>query len=65
MAGFGRRAAARLIADLGSTNGSWSVEEEIARYDDLGAEEVAAALQHWQLPPDYRAALGPIGGHRG
>ena len=65
MAGFGRRAAARLIADLGSTNGSWSVEEEIARYDALGAEEVAAALKHWQLPPDYRAALSAIGGRRG
>ena len=65
MAGFGRRAAARLIADLGSTNGSWSVEEEIARYDDLGAEEVAAALKHWQLPPDYRAARTAIGGRRG
>ena len=65
MAGFGRRAAARLIADLGSTNGSWSVEEEIARYDALGAEEVAAALKHWQLPPDYRAARTAIGGRRG
>ena len=65
MAGFGRRAAARLIADLGSTNGSWSVEEEIARYDDLGAEEVAAALKYWQLPPDYRAARTAIGGRHG
>lgn len=65
MAGFGRRAAARLIADLGSTTGSWSVEEEIARYDELGAEEVAAALKHWQLPPDYRAAVKAIGGRRG
>ena len=65
MAGFGRRAAARLIADLGSTTGSWSVEEEIARYDALGAEEVAAALKHWQLPPDYRAALAAIGGRHG
>jgi len=65
MAGFGRRAAARLIADLGSTTGSWSVEEEIARYDALGAEEVAAALKHWQLPTDYRAAVSAIGGRRG
>ena len=65
MAGFGRRAAARLIADLGSTTGSWSVEEEIARYDSLGPEEIAAALKHWQLPPDYRAALRDLGIRRG
>ena len=65
MAGFGRRAAARLIADLGSTTGSWSVEEEIARFDALGADDVAAALKHWQLPPDYRAARAAIGGRRG
>ena len=65
MAGFGRGAGARLIADLGSTNGSSSVEEEIARYDALGPDEVAAALKHWQLPRDYRIALGAIGGRRG
>jgi len=65
MAGFGRRAAARLIADLGSTAGGWSVEEEIARYDELGAEEVAAALKHWQLPPDFRAAVRDLRGHHG
>ena len=65
MAGFGRRAAARLIADLGATTGSWSVEEEIARYDALGADEVAAALKHWRLPPDYRAAKSAIGGRHG
>lgn len=65
MAGFSRRAAARLIADLGSTNGSWSVEEEIGRFDRLGADEVAAALKHWQLPPDYRAAVRDLGGRRG
>ena len=65
MAGFGRRAAARLIADLGSTNGSCSVEEEIGRFDALGADEVAAALKHWQLPPDYRAAVRDLGGRRG
>ena len=65
MAGFSRRAAARLIADLGSTTGSWSVEEEIARYDALGADEVAAALKHWQLPPDYRTAVKALGGRRG
>lgn len=65
MAGFGRRAAARLIADLGSTIGRGSVEDEIARYDALGGEEVAAALKHWQLPPDYRAAVRDLRGRRG
>jgi hypothetical protein len=65
MAGFGRRAAARLIADLGSTTGTWSVEEEIAFFDSLGTDEVAAALRHWQLPPEYRSALRAIGGARG
>ena len=65
MAGFGRRAAARLVADLGSTSGAGSVEDEIARYDALGAEEVAAALTHWQLPSDYRAARNAIGGDHG
>ena len=53
MAGFGRRAAARLIADLGSTSGAGSIEDEIARYDALGADEVAAALMHWQLALGY------------
>jgi hypothetical protein len=65
MAGFGRRAAARLIADLGSTTGSWTVEEEIARYDALDADDVAAALKHWQLPPDFRAAVRDLGGRHG
>ena len=65
MAGFGRGVAARLIADLGSTTGTWSVEEEIGRFDALGADEVAAALRHWQLPRDYRAALNAIGGRNG
>ena len=65
MAGFSRRAAARLIADLGSTSGAGSVEDEIARYDALGDEEVAAALMHWQLPSDYRTAAGAIGGRNG
>ena len=65
MAGFSRRAAARLIADLGSTSGAGSVEDEIARYDSLGADEVSAALTHWQLPSDYRAARNAIGGQHG
>lgn len=65
MAGFSRRAAARLIVDLGSTTGAWSVEDEIGRFDALDAGEVAAALKHWQLPTDYRAALNALGGDRG
>jgi hypothetical protein len=65
MAGFGRRAAARVIADLGSTNANCSVEEEISRYDALGTEEVAAALHQWRLPPDYRAASSATGGRCG
>ena len=64
MAGLGRRSAARLIADFGST-GNWSIEEEIARYDALGFDEVAAALRHWQLPADYRAAVEALGNRRG
>lgn len=65
MAGFSRPTAARLIADLGSTAGSGSVEDEIARYDELGATDVQAALRYWQLPPDYRAAVRDLGGHDG
>ena len=65
MAGFGRRAAARLIADLGSTSGAGSVEDEIGRYDTLGADEVSAALTHWQLPRDFRVARNAIGGRNG
>jgi hypothetical protein len=65
MAGFGRSVAARLIADLGSTTGTWSVEEEIGRFDALGADEIAAALKHWQLPRDYRVALNAIEGRDG
>lgn len=65
MAGFSRRTAARLIADLGSTAGSGSVEEEIGRFDALESGAVSAALRHWQLPPEYRAAARAIGGHHG
>jgi hypothetical protein len=65
MAGLGRRGAARLIADLGSFNANCSIEQEISRYDGLSAAEVAAALQYWRLPPDYRAALSASGGRRG
>lgn len=62
MAGLARPAAARLIADLGASLGTTSVEEEIASYDSLGEDEVAAALAHWRLPRDYRAARVALGG---
>ena len=61
MAGLGRRSAARLIADFGSTIGTASVEDEMARYDTLGDEEVAAALAHWRLPRDFRIARTMLG----
>ena len=65
MAGLGRKVAARLIADLGSTIGATSVEEEIARYDSLGDEEVAAQRSHWELPREYRFARVALGEPRG
>lgn len=61
MAKLGRPAAARLIADFGSTIGTASVEEEMARFDMLGEEEVAAALAHWRLPRDFRIARTLLG----
>ena len=61
MAGLGRRCAARLIADFGSTIGTASVEDEMIRYDTLGDEEVAAALAHWRLPRDFRIARTMLG----
>lgn len=62
MAGLARPAAARLIADLGASLGTTTVEEEIASFDSLGEREVAAALAHWRLPRDYRAARVALGG---
>lgn len=61
MSGLGRRAAARLIADFGSTLGTASVEEEMARFDTLGDEEVEAALAHWRLPREFRTARTMLG----
>lgn len=61
MAGLGRRAAARLIADFGSTIGTASVEDEMARFDGLGEDEVAVALAHWRLPRDFRIARTLLG----
>ena len=61
MAGLGRPAAARLIADFGSTIGTASVEDEMARFDSLGDEEVAAALAYWRLPREFRIARTMLG----
>ena len=61
MAGLDRPVAARVIADLGSSTFAASVEDEIARFDSLTDEEVAAASAHWQLPRDYRAARVALG----
>ena len=61
MADLGRRAAARLIADFGSTAGAASVEEEMARFDTLGEDEVADALAHWRLPREFRIARTMLG----
>lgn len=65
MAGLSRPIAARLIADLGGSTGTASVEDEIARFDSLSQEEVSAALAHWQLPREYRNARVGLGAHRG
>ncbi|WP_162888105.1 DUF2336 domain-containing protein [Sphingomonas mesophila] len=61
MAGLSRKAAARLIADFGSTIGTASVEDEMARFDGLEDEEVAAQLAHWRLPRDFRIARTLLG----
>jgi hypothetical protein len=65
MAGLGRKAAARLIADFGSTIGTASVEEEMARFETLGDDEVAVELAHWRLPRDFRIARTMLGHARG
>ena len=64
MAGLGRPTAARLIAEFGSVSGA-SVEEEIARFDSFGDDEVKVALDWWRLPPAFRAASGALGQARG
>jgi hypothetical protein len=60
MAGLGRPAAARLIAEFGALSGA-SVEDEIARFDGFADEEVQAALDWWRLPPDFRDASAVLG----
>lgn len=65
MAGLSRHSAARLIADFGASIGTASVEDEMARFDSLGADEVDAALAHWRLPRDFRIARTLLGPGRG
>jgi hypothetical protein len=64
MAGLARPVAARLIAEFGAVSGA-SVEEEIARFDSFGDDEVEAARDWWRLPPDFRAASAALGQARG
>ena len=61
MAGLGRPAAARIIAEYATLSGA-SVEEEIGRFDSLNGNEVQAALDWWRLPPDFRSACSSLGG---
>jgi len=64
MADLGRQTAARLLAEFGSLAGV-SVEDEIARFDSLGPDEVTAALDWWRLPPEFRDACIALGGSIG
>ena len=64
MAGLGRPTAARLFAEFAALSGA-SIEEEIARFDDLGDDEVTAALDWWRMPPDFRTASAVLGGAHG
>jgi hypothetical protein len=64
MAGLGRPAAARLIAEFAALSGA-SVEEQIARFDNFDDADVQAALDWWRLPPDFRAASAALGQARG
>ena len=64
MAGLSRPAAARVIAEFAALAGV-SVEEEMARFDSLDDDEVAAALAWWRMPPDLRVAAAALGEARG
>lgn len=64
MAGLQRPTAARLIAEFASLSGA-SVEEEAARFDGLGGDDVQAAIAWWQLPPPFRDAATALGEFRG
>lgn len=65
MAGLGRQATARLLAELGVLTGAAAVEDEIACYDSLGDDAVQAALAWWRLPMAFRNARSRIGMSRG
>ena len=65
MAGLGRQSAARLIADFGTMIGTASIEDEMARFDTLAEEDVAAALAHWRLPRPFRIARTILGNGNG
>ena len=64
MAGLGRPAAARLIAEFGALSGA-SIEDEIASFDRIGEGEVAAVMAWWRLPAGFRAARTALGVGRG
>lgn len=64
MAGLGRPTAARLIAEFGALSGA-SVEDEIARFDSFGEDEVKAALDWWRLPPEFRSSSAALGAQHG
>lgn len=64
LAGLGRPAAARLIAEYAHLSGA-SVEEEIRRFDALPDDDVAAALGWWRLPTAFRTACAALGGRSG
>lgn len=64
MADLARPTAARLIAEFGALSGA-SVEEEIARFDSFGEDEVTAALDWWRLPPEFRVASAALGARHG
>jgi hypothetical protein len=65
MAGLGRQATARLLAELGTLTGAAAVEEEISHYDALGDDAVQAALAWWRLPDAFRRARATIGSSHG
>lgn len=65
MAGLSRQSAARLIADFGAMIGTASIEDEMARFDTLDEQEVAAALAHWRLPRPFRIAHTMLGNGNG
>lgn len=61
MAGLSRQGAARLLAELGSMTGAAALEDEIACFDSLTADQVERAVAWWRLPAAYRAACTRLG----